>query len=304
VRTRLGVLPLALALAGPASAAPPLTLVSTTTTRDSGLLDHLLPRFEAESGISVRVISVGTGQALALGRRGDADVLLVHDRASEDAFVAEGFALARRDVMYNDFVLVGPAADPAGVAHAARIRPQASSSPVAASSHAARIRSEAASSPVAASRAGLADASAALARIAKTQAAFVSRGDESGTHQAELRLWQQAGFDPRAASGTWYRETGSGMGPTLATANELAAYTLTDRGTWLAFRRRGALVLFVEGGAALRNAYGVLVVNPARHPHVQVEQATRFADWITSAAGREAIESFRIDGEVAFHAAP
>jgi tungstate transport system substrate-binding protein len=266
VRTRLGVLPLALALAGPASAAPPLTLVSTTTTRDSGLLDHLLPRFEAESGISVRVISVGTGQALALGRRGDADVLLVHDRASEDAFVAEGFALFRRDVMYNDFVLVGPAADPA------------------------QLR-------------GLRDASAALARIAERRAAFVSRGDESGTHKAELRLWRQAGIDPRAASGTWYRETGSGMGATLTTANELTAYTLTDRGTWLASRRRGGMVLFVEGGAALRNAYGVLVVNPARHPHVQVEQATRFADWITSAAGREAIESFRIDGEVAFHAA-
>ena len=267
MRTRLGVLPLALALAGPASAAPPLTLVSTTTTRDSGLLDHLLPRFEAESGISVRVISVGTGQALALGRRGDADVLLVHDRASEDAFVAEGLALFRRDVMYNDFVLVGPAADPA------------------------QLR-------------GLRDASAALARIAERRAAFVSRGDESGTHKAELRLWRQAGIDPRAASGTWYRETGSGMGATLTTANELTAYTLTDRGTWLASRRRGGLVLFVEAGAALRNAYGVLVVNPARHPHVQAELATRFADWITSPAGKAAIESFRIDGEVAFHAAP
>jgi tungstate transport system substrate-binding protein len=266
VNTRLGALRLALvlALAGPASAAPPLTLVSTTTTRDSGLLDHLLPRFEAETGIALRVISVGTGQALALGRRGDADVLLVHDRASEDAFVAEGFALSRRDVMYNDFVLVGPTADPAGMR-------------------------------------GLADASAALARIAKARAAFVSRGDDSGTHNAELRLWQQAGVDPRAASGTWYRETGSGMGATLATANELAAYTLTDRGTWLAYRRRGALVLFVEGGVALRNAYGVLVVNPARHPHVQAELATRFSDWITSAAGRAAIESFRIDGEQAFH---
>ena len=243
-----------------------LTLVSTTTTRDSGLLDTLLPRFEAETGIRLRVISVGTGQALALGRHGDADVLLVHDRASEEAFVAEGEATLRRDVMYNDFVLVGPAADPAGVR-------------------------------------GLAEASAALARIAKSRAAFVSRGDDSGTHKAELRLWQQAGLDPRAASGTWYRETGSGMGATLATASELAAYTLTDRGTWLAYRRRGALVLFVEGGPELRNAYGVLVVNPARHPHVQVELATRFADWITSAAGRSAIESFRIDGEVVFHAA-
>jgi tungstate transport system substrate-binding protein len=263
---RLGALALTLALAGPASAAPPLTLVSTTTTRDSGLLDYLLPRFEAETGIELRVISVGTGQALALGRRGDADVLLVHDRASEDAFVAEGFALSRRDVMYNDFVLVGPPADPAGVR-------------------------------------GLADAGAALARIAKLRAPFVSRGDESGTHQAELRLWQQAGIEPRAASGTWYRETGNGMGATLTTANELAAYTLTDRGSWLAFRRRGALALLLEGGAGLRNDYGVLVVNPARHPHAQSERATRFADWITSPAGQAAIESFRIDGETAFHAA-
>jgi tungstate transport system substrate-binding protein len=268
MRRRLVCAVLILTLAGGAAAEPAaLTLVSTTTTRDSGLLDHLLPRFERETGIEVRVISVGTGQALALGRRGDADVLLVHDRASEDAFLAEGFALSRRDVMYNDFVLVGPAADPAGVR-------------------------------------GFADAAAALGRIAQAKAAFVSRGDESGTHQAELRLWQQAGIDPRAASGTWYRETGSGMGATLATANELAAYTLTDRGTWLAFRRRSGLVLFVEGGAALRNAYGVLVVNPARHPHVQVEQATRFADWITSPAGRAAIESFRIDGELAFHPWP
>jgi len=268
VRTRLGALALALALVlpGKVSAAPPLTLVSTTTTRDSGLLDHLLPRFEAATGIEVRVISVGTGQALALGRRGDADVLLVHDRASEDAFVAEGFALSRRDVMYNDFVLVGPAADPAGLR-------------------------------------GLADAGAALSRIAERRAAFVSRGDDSGTHKAELRLWRGAGFDPRTASGAWYRETGSGMGSTLATAGELAAYTLTDRGSWLASRRRGALVLFVQGGAELRNAYGVLVLNPARHPHVQVELATRFADWITSPAGRAAIESFQIDGEIAFHAA-
>ena len=264
MRRRLGLVALGLALAGAAAAEPPtLTLVSTTTTRDSGLLDHLLPRFERETGIAVRAISVGTGEALALGRHGDADVLLVHDRASEDAFLAEGHATLRRDVMYNDFVLVGPAADPAGVR-------------------------------------GLANASAALARIAGQRAAFVSRGDESGTHRAEQRLWQAAGSDPRAASGTWYRETGSGMGATLTTANELSAYTLTDRGTWLAFRRSGALVLLLEGGPGLRNDYGVLVVNPARHPHVQVELATRFADWITSPAGQAAIESFRIDGEVVF----
>ncbi len=253
-----------LACAASASAAPEtLTLVSTTTTRDSGLLDHLLPRFERETGSAVRVISVGTGQALALGRSGDADVLLVHDRAAEDAFVAEGFALARRDVMYNDFVLVGPAADPAGVR-------------------------------------GLSDASAALARIAAKHSVFVSRGDESGTHRAERRLWQQTGVDPSSASGAWYRETGSGMGATLATANELGAYTLTDRGSWLAYRRRGALALLLEGGPGMRNDYGVLVVNPARHPHVKAALATRFVDWLTSPAGQAAIESFRIDGESAF----
>jgi tungstate transport system substrate-binding protein len=255
-------------LAGGAGAGekPVLTLVSTTTTRDSGLLDHLLPRFEAASGIGVRAISnVGTGQALALGRRGDADALLVHDRESEEAFLAEGHALWRRDVMYNDFVLVGPASDPAGVR-------------------------------------GLARASEAFAKIAAARAGFVSRGDESGTHKAELRIWREAGVDPRAASGSWYRETGSGMGPTLGTADELGAYALTDRGTWLAFRRRGVLALLLEGERPLRNPYGVLAVNPARHAHVRLDLATRFADWISSAAGRAAIESFRIDGESVFHA--
>jgi len=265
VRRCVGWCALALALAAAARAEPrTLTLVSTTTTRDSGMLDYLLPRFERETGITLRVVSVSTGQALALGRRGDADVLLVHDRESEEAFLAEGQATLRRDVMYSDFALVGPVADPAGVR-------------------------------------GLPDASAALARIAQRRAPFVSRGDESGTHRAELRLWQAAGIDPHAASGSWYRETGSGMGATLATANELAAYTLAERGSWLAFRRRSALTVFVEGGAALRNDYGVLVVNPALHPHVRLELAMRFADWITSPAGQAAIASFRIDGEVAFH---
>jgi tungstate transport system substrate-binding protein len=262
VRRILGAL--ALALAGAAVAEPrTLTLVSTTTTRDSGLLDHLVPRFERETGIPVRVISVGTGQALDLGRHGDADVLLVHDRAAEEAFVAAGFARERREVMVNDFVLVGPPADPAGVR-------------------------------------GL-GASAALARIAERRAPFVSRGDESGTHRAELRLWRAAAVDPRGASGGWYRETGSGMGATLTTASELGAYTLTDRGTWLGFRRRGALTLLVSGGAGLRNEYGVLVVDAARHPHVYTEGAQRFADWITSPAGQAAIGAFRIAGEVVFH---
>lgn len=260
---------LALALAATStSAAEPrtLTLVSTTTTRDSGLLDHLVPRFERETGIPVRVISVGTGQALALGRRGDADVLLVHDREAEEAFVADGFARERRDVMTSDFVLVGPAADPAGVR-------------------------------------GVASASAALARIAERRALFVSRGDESGTHRAEQRLWRSAGRDPRAASGTWYRETGSGMGATLTTARELGAYALSERSSWLAFRQRGALALLLAGGPGLRNDYGVLVVDAARHPHVYTAGAERFAEWITSAPGRAAIASFRSGGEAPFRPA-
>ena len=246
---------------------PFLTLASTTSTNDSGLFDAILPRFEAESGIQVRVVAVGTGQALELGRRGDADVLLVHDRASEDAFLAEGHALFRRDVMYNDFVIVGPNADPASVR-------------------------------------GRQPAAAALAKIAEREAPFVSRGDDSGTHKAELRLWKAAGVDPRSASGRWYREVGSGMGATLNVANELPAYTLADRATWLAFQKRDALAVLVQGDPALRNPYGVLVVAPARHPHVKVELATRFADWLTGPAGRAAVEGFRIGGETPFFLLP
>jgi tungstate transport system substrate-binding protein len=212
-------------------------------------------------------VAVGTGQALEIGRRGDADALLVHDRASEDLFLAEGHALFRRDVMYNDFVIVGPSADPGGIR-------------------------------------GLASASSALAQLATRQASFVSRGDDSGTHKAELRLWQAAGIDPRGASGRWYRETGGGMGATLNVAAELPAYTLADRATWLAFRNRRELALLVEGDASLRNPYGVLVVNPALHPHVKVELATRFADWLTGPAGRKAIESFTLDGKPLFFLLP
>jgi tungstate transport system substrate-binding protein len=240
-----------------------VTLASTTSTRDSGLFEHLLPRFEAETGIAVRVVAVGTGQALELGRRGDADVLLVHDRPSEDAFVAEGYGLARRDVMYNDFVLAGPAADPAGVR-------------------------------------GVAKAADALAKIAASEAPFASRGDDSGTNKAELRLWRAAGVDPKPASGRWYRETGSGMGTTLGVAGELGAYALTDRATWAAFQNRGDLTVLVEGDPGLRNPYGVIVVNPTRHPHVKAALAGRFADWLTSPAGRSAIESFRVGGKPVF----
>jgi tungstate transport system substrate-binding protein len=244
-----------------------VTLASTTSTRDSGLFASILPAFEEATGISVRVVAVGTGQALALARRGDADVLLVHDRASEDAFLAEGYATLRRDVMYNDFVLVGPAEDPAGVR-------------------------------------GSETVVVALERIADRPGAFVSRGDDSGTHKAELRLWKSAGLDPRESSGSWYREVGSGMGATLNVANELPAYTLADRATWSAFKNREALDVVLEGDPPLRNPYGVLLVNPARHPHVKHELGLRFVDWLTGAEGRAAIEAFRINGAPAFFLLP
>ena len=263
---RLGLW-LALVLAGSGVRAedenPFITLASTTSTRDSGLFEHVLPRFEAKTGIAVRVVAVGTGQALELARRGDADVLLVHDRKSEDAFVAEGFGLPRRDVMYNDFLIAGPEGDPAGVR-------------------------------------GTAKAADALAKIAATKADFASRGDDSGTHKAELRLWQAAGVDPKPASGTWYRETGSGMGATLGVASELGAYVLADRATWASFQNRRGLAVLVEGDPVLRNPYGVIVVNPKRHPHVKAELAGRFADWLTSDDGRSAIESFQVAGKQVF----
>jgi tungstate transport system substrate-binding protein len=264
VGPRLGfALLLASSGVGAADEKPFITLASTTSTRDSGLFEHILPRFEAQTGIAARVVAVGTGQAIELGRRGDADVLLVHDRKSEDAFVAEGFGLPRRDVMYNDYVLVGPDGDPAGVR-------------------------------------GVAKAADALAKIAAAKAAFASRGDDSGTHKAELRLWQAAGVDPQPASGTWYRETGSGMGATLGVAGELGAYVLTDRATWASFQNRRGLAVLVEGDLGLRNPYGVIVVNPQRHPHVQSELAGRFADWLTSNEGRSAIESFQVGGKQVF----
>ncbi len=246
---------------------PFLTLASTTSTRDSGLLDAILPIFEKQTGVAVRVVAVGTGQAIDMGRRGDADALLVHDRKSEDAVVADGHALFRRDVMYNDFVLVGPSADPA------RLR-------------AAKSTAD------------------AFARIAEGKLAFVSRGDDSGTHKAELRLWQAAGIDPKAASGAWYREAGGGMSATLGIASELGAYTLSDRATWLANKTRRDLAVVYESDPPLRNPYGVLIVNPALHPHVKVDLATRFADWLTGAEGHAAIEAFQIEGKAVFFVLP
>ncbi|HEY8122504.1 MAG TPA: substrate-binding domain-containing protein [Myxococcota bacterium] len=241
---------------------PFLTLATTTSTQDSGLLDDLLPKFTAETGIDVRVVAVGTGRAIEIGRSGDADVLLVHDRAAEDAFVAEGQSPARRDVMYNDFLVVGPGADPA--------------------------------------RARGAEIARAFAAIADARAAFVSRGDDSGTHSAEKRYWAMAARDPLPASGQWYLEAGGGMAATLEMAEERRAYTLTDRATWLARRSGLALVELVTGDPRLHNDYGVMVVSAAKHPGVKAELGERLAAWLTGAKGRAAIAAFRIDGEPVF----
>jgi tungstate transport system substrate-binding protein len=241
-----------------------ITLASTTSTEQSGLFGHILPLFTQETGIAVRVVALGTGQALDVARRGDADAVLVHDRAAEERFVAEGHGGPRRPVMFNDFVLIGPQADPAGIA-------------------------------------GLDDAAAALQRIAAAGAAFISRGDRSGTHAAELRLWQVAGIDPvRQGRGQWYREVGQGMGPALNTAAAQDAYILADRGTWLAFRNRQALRLLLAGDRRLFNQYGVMAVSPVRHPHVKAAEAERFIGWLVSPAGQAAIADYRIDGEALF----
>ena len=240
-----------------------ITLASTTSTEQSGLFGHILPVFTAETGIAVRVVALGTGQALDVGRRGDADALLVHDRAAEDRFVAEGFGGPRRQVMVNDFVLIGPATDAAGIA-------------------------------------ALGDVAEALRRIAAAGRPFVSRGDRSGTHAAELRLWQQAGVDPVAGRGGWYREVGQGMGPALNTAAAQEAYILADRGTWLAFRNRQGLKILVEGDTRLLNQYGAIPVSPQRHPHVKAAEAQRFIDWLCGAPGQAAIAGYRINGEQVF----
>jgi tungstate transport system substrate-binding protein len=240
-----------------------ITVSSTTSTEQSGLFSHILPIFTRETGIAVRVVALGTGQALDVGRRGDADVVFVHDRVAEERFVAEGFGGPRRHVMFNDFVITGPAADPARIT-------------------------------------GLRDTNEALRRIAQTRAPFISRGDRSGTHAAELRLWQLAGVDPAAGRGQWYREVGQGMGPALNTAAAQGAYILADRGTWLSFRNRQDQRVLVEGDTRLFNQYGVMLVNPQRHPHVKAADGQRFIDWIVSPAGQEAIASYRINGEQLF----
>ena len=263
-RNVLAIALFALVQALPAGAQDSFIVVaSTTSTEQSGLFGHLLPIFEMDTGIKVRVVALGTGQALDMARRGDADVAFVHDTAAEEKFVSEGFGVKRFPVMYNDFVLIGPKSDPAMIA-------------------------------------GGRDILAALVKIQAAQAPFASRGDKSGTHAAELRYWKEAGIDVDAKKGAWYRDTGSGMGPTLNTASSMNAYVLADRGTWLAFKNRGDLTILVEGDKKLFNQYGVMLVNPARHPHVKAAMGQRFIDWLVSARGQEAIAGYKIEGEQLF----
>jgi tungstate transport system substrate-binding protein len=254
---------LALPLATAAADDKFIVVQSTTSTEQSGLFGYLLPLFKAGSGIDVRVVAVGTGQAIKNAQNGDGDVLFVHAKADEEKFVEAGYGVKRFDVMYNDFVIVGPKSDPAGVA-------------------------------------GMTDAAAALTKIAAAKAPFASRGDDSGTHKAELKLWQTAGVDTKAASGGWYRETGSGMGPTLNTAAGMGAYALTDRGTWLSFQNRGDLEILVAGDGRLFNQYGVTLVNPAKLPGVKADLGQQFVDWLISPEGQKAIAGFTINGEQLF----
>ena len=240
-----------------------IVVASTTSTEQSGLFAYLLPLFQKVSGIEVRVVAVGTGQALDMARRGDADVVFVHDQGAEEKFVAEGFGVQRHPVMYNDFILVGPRADPAQVG-------------------------------------GGRDIVQALQTIQRAQAPFVSRGDKSGTHAAELRLWKAAGIDLEQAKGPWYRDTGSGMGPALNTAASMNAYLLADRGTWLSFRNKQQLALLVEGDRRLFNQYGIMLVNAQKHPHVKTAWGRQFIDWVLSEAGQRAIADFKIDGQQLF----
>ncbi|MAO00164.1 extracellular solute-binding protein [uncultured Roseovarius sp.] len=255
---------LALGLSGAVQAQDQFIVVqSTTSTQNSGLFDHILPIFQDKTGIEVRVVAVGTGQAIKNAENGDGDVLFVHAKAAEEKFVAEGHGLQRSDVMYNDFILVGPPADPAGIA-------------------------------------GTKDITAALAKIAETGATFASRGDDSGTHKAELKLWKEAGIDAAAASGDWYRETGSGMGATLNTGTAMGAYVLTDRATWISFGNKGDYQIAVEGDTRLFNQYGIILVNPAKHENVKAEAGQAFIDWVLSAEGQQAIADYKIDGQQLF----
>ena len=243
---------------------PFIVVASTTSTQDSGLYEYLLPLFTQRSGIDVRVVAKGTGEAIKLAERGDADVLFVHDQKSEEAFVAAGYGVKRYPVMYNDFIIVGPKSDPAVIG-------------------------------------GMHDAVAALRKIVDGKNIFVSRGDDSGTNKAERRLWKEAGINVKPLSGVWYYETGSGMGPTLNTAADMSAYTLTDRATWAAFKNKRSLVPLVEGDPRLFNQYGVTLVNPARFPHVKAHDGQAFIDWLISPEGQRAIVGYRIDGQQMFY---
>jgi len=253
----------ALAFAASAHAQRFITVASTTSTEQSGLFKHILPIFEKKSGIQVRVVALGTGQALDLARRGDADVVFVHAKSAEDKFVSEGHGVMRMPVMYNDFVLIGPRSDPAKIA-------------------------------------GGKDTLEALRKIKSASAPFVSRGDRSGTHIAEIDLWKLAGIDIAKEKGAWYRDTGQGMGPALNTASSMNAYLLSDRATWLAFRNRGDLAVLVEGDKRLFNQYGVILVNPQRHPHVKRADGQAFIDWVVSPEGQKAIGEYRIGGDTLF----
>jgi tungstate transport system substrate-binding protein len=260
---RLALFALALACAPVQAQQRYITVASTTSTEQSGLFKHLLPIFEKKTGIQVRVVALGTGQALDMGRRGDADVVLVHAKSLEEKFVAEGYGVRRHEVMYNDFVLIGPKSDPARIA-------------------------------------GGKDAVFALKKIYETKAAFVSRGDRSGTHFAEIELWKAAAIDIGRDKGGWYREIGQGMGPALNTAAGMNAYVLSDRGTWLSFKNRGDLWIAVEGDRRLFNQYGIMLVSSQRHPGVKTEMGQAFIDWMVSDEGQAAIASYKIGGEQLF----
>jgi tungstate transport system substrate-binding protein len=239
-----------------------ITVASTTSTEQSGLFGHLLPAFTKATGIQVKVVAVGTGQALDIGRRGDADVVFVHDRAAEEAFVSEGYATRRHDVMYNDFVLIGPKGDPA--------------------------------------QAGGKGILAGLRNVAARKVPFISRGDRSGTHAAELRYWKDAGIDLNASKGDWYKEIGQGMGPALNAASAQNGYVLADRGTWLAFKNRGDLAVLVEGDQRLFNQYGIMLVNPSKHAHVKAAEGQAFIDWLISPEGQKTIAGHKVGGEQLF----
>ena len=259
-----GAVFLTLCLPGSGAAQDKFIIVqSTTSTQNSGLFDYILPIFQEKTGIEVRVVAVGTGQAIKNAANGDGDVLFVHAKPAEEQFVADGDGVQRFDVMYNDFVIVGPPADPAGIA-------------------------------------GSNDVVAALTKIADAKAPFASRGDDSGTHKAELGLWKAAGIDASAASGEWYRETGSGMGATLNAGTGMGAYVMTDRATWISFGNKGDYQIAVEGDAKMFNQYGIILVNPEKHPNVKADMGQQFVDWVISAEGQDAIASYKIDGQQLF----